>query len=667
MRKQFIHSVILLAIAGWVFGACTNQPLPGSEPADEPVIVEPETVDGMVLTATQPDGDATKTTLSSLGNQKYETLWKTGDQISINGTKSVAVASADNGKKSVDFTVNGTLSSPYNVLYPGTTSANVITLPATQSYVADSFDGTAAASYGVATLGANNKWSVKFHSFCGILRFALKGSATLSRIEVKSLGSEKLYGNFTISNFTTGAFTGGTAGTLTYNIGSVDLSAASDTYFYVAIPAQKYASGLEAVVYQSDGAFMTLKFWANDGSGYTLERDTVYEFGSKTYAAGRTENLFGVSDLAAESGSASLETRIIVGCYNLYAKSSRTKDYMDLDNSAVRDALGQAVADMGADIIGINEIDNNFKSDGTYSIQSLAEAKGLTGYTWCLAHPDDIQRDGWILNYTYSTGYKYADGFAYRTSMFSITDHDYVWISHTADNTYYDNREDAYGNSGGPETTCAYAKFTHTSSSQQFYVFVTHTSTTDHIGSEVGATQTDGKYDKEDAAIVARRLRIVNNVKYFCNQKAGSLPYIVMGDFNFGPYYDTKKTRADAAYSAFTGSGYTNAYDDALASDGLSGFYTTYPGTQTGSNWGASFLTNLIYPQFRIDHIWLKDGSSQNIKAETYRTVRRTYDVTTSEPVVDEETGEPTGEYESVTKSWCPSDHFPVVAQILFE
>ena len=665
--------MILLAIAGWIFGACTNQPLPGSEPAEEPVIVEPETVDGMVLTATQPDGDATKTTLHSLPDRKYETLWKTGDQISINGKKSIAVAAADNGKKSVDFTVNETLSAPYNVLYPGTTSTNVIALPASQSYVADSFDGAAAASYGRATLGANNKWSVKFHSFCGILRFALNGSATLTKIEVKSLGSEKLYGSFTISDFTTGAFSDSeaTEGKLTYNIGDVTLTS-SDTYFYVAIPAQAYASGLEAVVYQSDGAFMTLKFWANNGNGYTLERDTVFEFGSKTYVAGRTENLFGVSDLTAESGSATLDTRITVGCYNLYAQSSRTKDYMDLSNSAVREALGQAVADMGADIIGINEIDNNFKSGGTYSIQSLAEAKGLTGYAWELAHPDDISEDlYWV---SYSTGYKFADGFAYKTSMFSITDHDYVWISHAADNAYYSsststsNLRSAFGNCGAPETTCAYAKFTHTSSGKQFYVFVTHTSTTDHIGSEVGAsTDSEGKYDKEDPLIVPRRLRIVNNVKYFCGQKAGSLPYIVLGDFNLGPYYDTKKTKVNPAYTAFTENGFTNAYDDALAAGNLSGFYTAYPGTQTGSNWGAAFMTNLKYPQFRIDHIFLHDGSTQNITAETYRTVRRTYDVTTSEPVVDEETGEPTGEYETVTKTWCPSDHFPVVAQILFE
>jgi endonuclease/exonuclease/phosphatase family metal-dependent hydrolase len=651
MKNNFMRFGLFLAIAGSLLCACNEK--------QEPEKPGNGTVTKLVLSASLPDTQ-TKTSLSS----DFDILWNTGDRISVNGTLSEPVSSSDNGKNVVDFTVNGTLDEPFNVLYPGTTSANVISLPATQAYVADSFDGAAVASFGTATK-TGNTYNVSLTNFCGLIRLALNGSAILDRIEINSLGSEKLRGSFTISDFSTGSFTGGSAGTLTYSFGNSGLALSNtDTYVYIALPAQTYASGLEALVYQEDGAFMRLKFW---GSGYTLESTDIIGFESKTFAAGRTENLFTIGDLTAESGSASLETRIVVGCYNLYAQSSRTKDYMNLSNSAVREALGQAVADMGADIIGINEIDNNFKSGGTYSIQSLAEARGLTGYTWELAHPDDIQREGnWLTGYSYSTGYKFADGFAYRTSMFDITDHNYVWISHEADNTYYNDREAAYDNSGGPETTCAYAKFTHKSSGKQFYVFVTHTSTTDHIGSEVGASQTNGKYDKEDSDIVARRLRIVNNVKYFCNSKAGSLPYIVMGDFNFGPYYDTKKSKVDVAYTAFTGSGFTNAYDDVNAAGTLSSFYTSYPGTQTGSNWGANFLTNLVYPQFRIDHIWLHDGSTQNITAETYRTVRRTYDVTTSEEVLDDE-GNGTGEYEDVTKSWCPSDHFPVVATILFE
>lgn len=647
------------AATALILSSCTNKVEPTTPE-------EPETVKELVFSADLPEGQESDDTKTTLAND-YQILWKTGDKVSVNRTLSNEVASKDNGKRSVSFTVSGSFSAPYKVLYPGNTGAdNVLVLPATQSYVAGSFDGAAAASFGNAEK-RNDKYSVSLTPFCGVLRFALKGSATLSKIELNSLGGEKLYGSFTLPTNGSGlntdpeaSFSGGTAGTLTYNCSGQTLSS-NEKYFYICIPAQTYESGIEALVYQADGAYMRLKFW---GSGQTLGRGKVVEFESKTFAAGRTENLFAAGSLTAESGTASA-TIITVGVYNLYAQSSRTKDYMSLTNSNVRAALGEAVNKMGADIIGFNEIDSNFLNDGSYSIKNLS---GLSGYTWELNHPDNIDHDWSIFSGdTYTTSCKFADGFAYKTSMFSITDHDWVWISHVADNTYYTSKSSAYGNSGGPETTCAYAKFTHTTSGKQFYVFVTHTSTTDHIGSEVGAEKVNGSYDKEDPLIVARRARIVNNLKYFCNQKAGSLPYIVIGDFNFGPYYDTKKTSACAAYTSMTGSGFTNAYDEVFAAGNLSDIYVNYPATQTGSNWGAHYMAYLKYPQFRIDHIWLKDGSSQNISAETYKTIRVTYDVTTSVPVIDEETGDPTGEYESVTNTWCPSDHFPVVAQILFE
>ena len=142
-------------------------------------------------------------------------------------------------------------------------------------------------------------------------------------------------------------------------------------------------------------------------------------------------------------------------------------------------------------------------------------------------------------------------------------------------------------------------------------------------------------------------MRVVNNLKYFVAAKAGSLPCIVVGDFNFGPYMDTKKTQVQPLYAAMTSGNFINAYDEVNDSGSMSGFYINYPGTQTGSNWGADYLKNLIYPQFRLDHIFLRDGASQAVTAQSYKTVRTTYDV-------DEDT-------------WCPSDHFPVVSYITFD
>lgn len=613
-------------------------------------IREDDPQDTLILSASVSDQE-TKTMLGAPSEGVCEVLWKTGDRVSVNGTLSDnAVTAGENGTKNVDFTVSASLSAPYKVLYPGTTSANVISLPSTQNYVVNSFDGTAAASYGNAQK-SGNKYNVKLTNFCGLIGFAVKGSATLDRIELKSLGSEKLRGSFTLAtdaNGFTGAFSGGTAGILTYDC-DVTLSN-TETYFYIAVPAQTYAAGIEALVYQADGAFMRLKFW---GDGYTLASNKLVQFPSFTYAAGRTENLVSINDLTAENGGEPTATPpgISVAIYNVYQEESREtsgKTYMYLTNANVREALGTAIAGTGADIIGFNELDANFQNGGSYSLKTLAEAKGFTGYTWELDNPDDIKKEGTWLSPSYETYNRYADGYAYKTAMFNVSDQNYVWLSHTADNTYYDSRKDAYDNCGNPETTCAYAKFTHKVSGKQFYLFVTHLSTLDHTYSEIGAEKVDGEYSAADqAAAAARRLRVVNNLKYFAAAKAGSLPYIVVGDFNFGPYIDTKKTQVQPLYTAMYSGGFANAYDQVNDAGNLSGFYVNYPGTETGSNWGAHYLVNLKYPQFRIDHIFLHDGSSQVINAQTYKTVRTTFDV-------DEDT-------------WCPSDHFPVVSYITFD
>lgn len=637
MRNNYITFWLLFAATLCIALSCVK-----TNPREE----EPED-DTIILSATVASQE-TKTMLGAQSNGVCEVLWKTGDKVSVNGVLSDnAVTAAQNGTKNVDFTISASLSAPYKVLYPGSSSENLITLPATQNYVTDSFDGAAAASYGNAQK-SGDKYSVKLTNFCGLICFAVKGSATLDRIELKSLGSEKLRGDFILTTDAdgfTGAFSGGTAGTLTYDC-DVTLSN-TDTFFYIAIPAQTYAAGIEALVYQADGAFMRLKFW---GAGYNLASNKLVEFTSTTYAAGRTENLLSINDLTAEDGGepTAAPPGITVATYNVYQEESREsskKQYLYLTNVNVREALGTAIASIGADIIGFNELDSNFQNDGSYSLKTLS---GLTGYTWELDHPDDIQKEGSWPSYKYRTYNEYADGFAYKTSLFDISDHNYVWLSHTADNTYYDDREGAYHNSGSPETTCVYAKFTHKVSGKQFYFFVTHTSTLAHTYSEIGAEKVNGEYSAEDqAAAAARRLRVINNLKYFTAAKAGSLPYIVVGDFNFGPYIDTKKTQEQPLYTAMYSGGFANAYDQVYDAGNLSGFYINYPGTETGSNWGAHYLVNLKYPQFRIDHIFLHDGSSQVINAQSYRTVRTTYDV-----------GEDT---------WCPSDHFPVVSYITFD
>ena len=599
--------------------------------------IETGSVDRMVLSASVLQTD-TKTALGAPNEGVYEVLWQEGDRISVNGTMSDnAVTAKQSGQRNVDFTITSTLTAPYKVLYPNTTSPNVIILPATQNYYAGSFDPDAVAAYGNAAK-SGSKYTAKLNNFCGILRFALKGSATIDRIELNSLGSEKLFGSFTLAtdaNGFTGAFSGGTAGTLTYDCNESAPLSNTDSYFYVAIPAQTYASGIEALVYQADGAFMRLKFW---GSGVELEGSDLVEFESKTYAAGRTENLLEINSLdAVDGGEPTAEAPgITVGVYNIKMAENRSgtnSTYISMDRSDVQAALGSSIAGMAADIFGINEIGEDNMPGQTHDIKAWAIAAGLSSsdYTWKMSYPNKVSRSGTILNYSYSAEMYYANVFAYNKNTITVEDDGYVWLCND-DDDYWSSKENAYEHSTGRHTA-VYAKCRHKVSGKRFWFIVTHFDT--YYGNDDG----DNLHNVKSFKIFAQHLK--NDVE--------DLPIIAVGDLNFGPK-ETDKTTDCPNYGELT-SYWTDAYDKVKADGNMTDYYKKYDGTQSGSqhNYYYDFLSfTKNHPDRRLDHVVIKNSASHAVTPVSYKTIRRTYEAE------DENT-------------WCPSDHLPVVVYVTFD
>ena len=623
MRKSVILSALFAATAALCSTGCKPE-------------VKEEAGDIFILEAGMDDAES-RTMLSGPDQGgTYEVHWKTGDRISVNGTLSSALASTYNDKKVAEFSVSGSLSAPYKVLYPGTTEARTISLPATQTYYANTFDSAAAAAWGNATY-VNNKYGVNLKNFCGILRFALKGSATLTKIELNSLGDECLYGDFDLTvgpGGFTGSFNGGTEGTLTYNC-PVTLSG-SDTYFYVAIPAQDYASGIEALVYQSDGAYMRLKFW---GDGATLAGTDLIEFESKTYAAGRTENLLQINGLTAENGGTPTVTppSVTVAVYNLKQQENRSgtySSYISMDRADVKECMGYTIAGLGADIIGFNELSSDYLAGGKYDVKAMAAAGGLatSDFGWHLNYPNKVTRSGTILNYSYSATMEYANGFAYNKNTLTLEEADYVWISQT-ENDYWSTKQNAYENSAGRHT-CVWAKFTHKVSGKQFYFFVTHFAT--YIG-ESASDQQKNTYNTQSLETFARAK--VN----------GALPIIVVGDLNYGPQENDEPHGTVANYTTLT-SYWTDAYAKIKADGNMTSFYQKYCGTLSGSSHSYTYPWTTFTkdrPWRRLDFVLTKSGSSQTITPVEYRTVRRTY----------------TAEDDEVRTA---SDHLPVVVKVAF-
>lgn len=619
MVKRNLQWGLIAAWAGCLLlASCEQKP----EPVDPATPEDPV----FVLSAGLSDAE-TKTTLGSTEDPNtFDNLWKTGDKISVNGTLSNAVSEADNGKKLVDFTVSGSLSAPYKVLYPGTTSTNVISLPATQQYVPDSFDGDAAAAYGTAEK-TGDKYSVQLKNFTGLIRLALNGSSTLDKIVLNALGSEKLYGSFTLSDFETGDFSGGTAGSLTYDCSGVTLSG-TDTYFYIALPAQTYASGIEALVYQADGAFMRLKFW---GSGHELEGDDIMGFESKTYTAGRTENLLAIDNLSAESGGNPTVTppSITVACYNVMrldddnrpatattgdsnGKLARPANAIIKTNTDMRAALGLAIYNTNADVIGFNEIgDDMYASGQAYSLQDIVASQGAS-YTWLLNYPG-----------SQSGNYHYCNGYAYKAAVLTKVSDGRAWLRYNSNS--YSTSSDS--NSGDPNRYVVWVKFRHKVSGKEFYFFVTQLPT-----------------HGQDGGNGTSNLNMSGGINAFADSKTDATRRILVGDMNSVDHVNNNnKAGADKLLEYWT-----DGYSAVLAAGNLSSFYQTYSGTQTGTaatyqyNW-TQYCKN--HPERRIDHVMVQGKCT----VKSYRTVRNTYTVSASG-------------YDDI--ECAPSDHFPVVCEI---
>lgn len=641
--KKIFKSAFLLAIIGGLSAACNVEPVPQPDT---------DTVAGLELSASLPDVQ-TKTSLGS--EPDYNVLWSEGDQISVNGILSNAVTEEDHGKTQVRFRVAGDLTAPYKVLYPGTDKTNVITLPATQNYVAGSYDGAAYAAYGtVEQLNGEN--TATLSNFCGLVCFALNGSAILSRIEVNALGGEKLHGAFTLADSFNGEFTGGAEGTLTYNFGEGLKLSATDTYVYIALPAQTYSAGVEAKVYQADGAFMRLKFW---GEGFELMSDHLRIFESKTYAAGRVEELAGIDKLEGEDyGMPNIPAGVTVALFNTMRfdeeyRPSAAVDHIDnakalwrpegaiaSDNDAMRDAFGKVIYNTRADIIGFNEVEETMNDyTDANSIEKLAESQGCN-YAYEFFSSSAA---GWWEQFTGGTGeLSFANGFAYNEDVLTLNDSGRAWYN-SSGSTNYNASSDS--NSGTPNRTYVWAKFTHKASGKQFYFFVTQLPR--------------GASDNTKAA---------NGINNFARNKAGSLPHILVGDMN----------NADvSSHECYEGSQklleyWTDVYHSLNDSGNLLPFYQKYCGTQSGTGKGyqysvLDFCKN--HPERRIDKIMTKGACT----ATSYKTIRNTYTVHYNGSAYskqgEDENGDAIWVEEQVNEDVAcyPSDHLAVVSYITLD
>ena len=218
--------------------------------------------------------EESRTQLGEKADNVYPLYWSEGDQISVNGLASNALT--EGGSAKGVFTIDGTPTYPYNVVYPAAAAAEV-TFLAKQTYTAGTFCTGAAPMYGYAAAEGD---LIQMNHLVGALRIAVKGEATLAQALVKA-ETGNLAGTYTI-DCATGALTaveGTTSNKVTLTLGEGLVLGAEATPLYIAVPAGSYGK-VAVTLYSTDGKSMKLHF---DTTEKPIAVGAVREFSEITY------------------------------------------------------------------------------------------------------------------------------------------------------------------------------------------------------------------------------------------------------------------------------------------------------------------------------------------------------------------------------------------------
>ncbi|MDO5321775.1 MAG: hypothetical protein Q4F39_05260, partial [Bacteroidia bacterium] len=244
--------------------------------------------DGKAFTAAI-DQELTKTTLTN----ESKVYWESSDQININGAVYSATPDESDATKATFTKVSGSdPSSPYKAIYPASL------------YVTDHFEFPATQTYESGKLNApmyatSTTESLSFKNICGVICFALKGTAKVKSIAVTA--NEPICGTFTIDTDDTSVILSGLGGkTVTLGCGSgVQLNGSTATNFYVYLPPKSsYTAGMKIVITATDGKV----YKTTTTKAVTIARNNIYtfswtpEFVAPSLPTGSLSGAFSVSD-----------------------------------------------------------------------------------------------------------------------------------------------------------------------------------------------------------------------------------------------------------------------------------------------------------------------------------------------------------------------------------
>ena len=256
MRKHYLFLAALAAVMTVL--SCQKdpkeEPVTPEEP-DTPVVEKVYSLD-VSAPADAVAVNGTKTTMVPAGADAYAVNWISTDVIRVNGTASTAITVNSTDAKKASFSFESGVTAPYKSIYPSSVykSDGVITLPASQTYQAGTYDPAAAIMAGYSESG-----SLAFNHLMAYLLITPvnKSGEKIKSITLRSRGTEPMSGDFNISFTPSVSMAAASAdgAAVMLNCGE---GIAPETPVVIAIPAQNYANGFTVTVIDAASRTTTL-------------------------------------------------------------------------------------------------------------------------------------------------------------------------------------------------------------------------------------------------------------------------------------------------------------------------------------------------------------------------------------------------------------------------
>lgn len=285
--------------------------------------------------------DLSRTYFGAHAGSTYSVYWSGTDAIQINGANSTSITINSGNQSAAEFTIGASLSYPYRAVYPAALASGfvadsvVVTLPATQTYTAGSYDPAAGVMLGYASSG-----DVAFRSAMAFLKVNISGgsdSDPIVSVRVRSnidmTGANGDYGRQSMSGAFVANFSSqgsslvrrvNDGSSVTLNCGN---GVAQGTDLYIAIPPQTYSKGINLFIVDASGHYQEIL----SNKSFTAEAGTVYNTevvfnGGKSWVGPGIYTETDWNALAAQTtfNTVCEEFKDEGGTYNLYANISAT-------------------------------------------------------------------------------------------------------------------------------------------------------------------------------------------------------------------------------------------------------------------------------------------------------------------------------------------------------